>query len=240
MAQKEHLHSKHISVRIMKCFVFKFVFILASLCAFLSCVDGDASLSKMVEDTKLENTSNYAIDTRAIPNDTIAFSNPSVTYVNGKYLLHNKPYLGIVFKVLKGYHVKTYSSVLDGKLHGTYRSFYANGNRYEVRTYNYGQSTGVHYGYWESNGKLKFEYHYINQKKEGTYKNWFENGDLANNYNYKDDRLYGLQRAWRLNGSLYRNFVVKNGVRYGLQKAKSCFELSNEKVIRQAGKADVN
>ena len=235
MAQKEHLHSKYIAILRMKRFVFKFVFILASLSTFLSCVDNDASLIKTVE-----NTSNYTIDTPAIPNDTIAFTNPSVTYVNGKYLLHNEPYSGIVYKVLKGYHVKTYSSVLDGVLHGTYRSFYASGSPYEVRTYNKGLSTGTHFGYWESNGNIKFEYHYINQKKEGAYKNWFENGELANVYNYKNDRLDGLQQAWRLNGSLYRNFVVKNGVRYGLQKTKSCYELSDERVISQTSKAKIN
>ena len=181
----------------------------------------------------------YSVDTSEIPADTIAYTNPKLTYVNGKYLLDNEPYAGIVYRVLKGFDVATYSSILNGQLHGTYRSFYASGKPYEVRKYRHGVSVGKHVGYWENTGKLKFEYHYHDQKKEGTQKSWYADGSLAYTYNYQDDRLDGSQQAWRENGSLYRNFVVKEGIRYGLQKSKTCYELRDEKVILQASKTEI-
>ncbi|UZR98958.1 toxin-antitoxin system YwqK family antitoxin [Chondrinema litorale] len=181
----------------------------------------------------------FTVDISAIPHDTIAFSNTELTYVNGKYLLRNKPYSGIVYKVLKGYSIKTYSSVLNGQLHGIYRSFYASGSPYEVRSYRNGLATGRHLGFWENTGNLKFEYNYFDQKKEGIQRNWYSTGDLAYSYSYKNDKLEGLQQAWRQNRSLYRNFIVKNGIRYGLQKSKTCYELYNEKVISQASKTAI-
>jgi hypothetical protein len=176
---------------------------------------------------------NFPINTTWITNDTIDFSNPKVSFINGIYYLNNKAYSGIVFKELKGFKVKTYSSVLNGKLHGKYQSFYENGKPYEIRNYKNNVSFGMQLGYWKSTGVLKFKYNYINDKKEGLQKSWYDNGELAYVYNFKNDKQDGLQQAWRKNRSLYRNYVVKNGGRYGLQKAKSCFELEDEKVVKR-------
>ncbi|MBK8500907.1 MAG: hypothetical protein IPL46_01155 [Saprospiraceae bacterium] len=181
----------------------------------------------------------YSTDTSAIPNDTLACTNLNLAYVNGGYLLDNEPYSGVVYKVLKGYDIGTYSSVLNGQLHGTYTSFFASGRPYEIRKYRNGLSVGKHIGYWENSGKLKFEYNYCNQKKEGIQKNWYSDGSLASTYSYHDDKLDGLQQAWRENGSLYRNFVVKDGIRYGLQKTKTCYELNDGKVVLQANKTEI-
>ncbi|PNW26539.1 toxin-antitoxin system YwqK family antitoxin [Formosa algae] len=220
----------------MKQLFFHSLIILITLSVCQSCKDRETSKTSIIHEAHADDTFDYFIDVSAIPIDTIAFTNSNLTYINGLYLLQNKPYSGIVYTVLKGYDVKTYSSVLNGKLHGTYRSFYDNGKPYEIRYYRNGLAIGTHVAYWKSNGNLKFEYNYYDQKKEGSHKNWFENGNLSYSYRYKNDRLFGLQQAWRINGSLYRNFIVKNGVRYGLQKAKSCYELSNETVVTQASK----
>lgn len=181
-----------------------------------------------------------SIDTSAVPRDTLNYDEAEMQLINGKYLVNEKPFSGIVHRTLKGYPIETYSSVLDGSLHGTYRSFYASGKPYEVRTYREGLSVGRHFAYWEESGHLKFEYNYYNQKKEGAQKSWYSNGSLAYSYFYQDDHLEGLQQAWRKNGSLYRNFEVKNGARYGLQKAKSCYELSDEELILQSSKTVSN
>ncbi|MEG3657671.1 hypothetical protein V5097_09690 [Arenibacter palladensis] len=193
-----------------------------------SCLDQESS-TKIIE-KELD----YSVNTSDIPTDTVDFKDPRVSYVNGIYYLDNKEYSGIVFKVLKGYNLKTYSSVLNGMLHGKYRSFYENGKPYEVRQYRANKAVGKQYGYWEDTGNLKFEYNYYNQKKEGVQKSWYSNGEPYYEYNYKDDRQVGMQKAWRKNGSLFRNFVVKNGVRYGLQKSVSCYGLANEEVIKSS------
>lgn len=183
-----------------------------------------------------EEVLDYSIDISGIPVDTIAITAANMTYVNGRYLLNEQPYSGIVYKVLKGFNVATYNSVLNGQLHGTYRSYYASGKPYEIRQYRNGLSVGTHIGYWEKTGELKFEYNYHNQKKEGSQKNWYSDGSPAYVYHYKDDRLDGLQQAWRENGSLYRNFTVKDGVNYGLQRSKTCFEVSDGQPISQEDK----
>lgn len=182
----------------------------------------------------------FSIHVNDIPNDTVASVNTNLKFVNGKYLLNDKPFSGIVYKVLKGFPVSTYSSVLKGQLHGIYRSFYSSGKPYEVRAYRRGLSVGKHVGYWDDTGILKFEYNYHDQKKEGAQKNWYSNGQPAYVYSYRDDRLDGLQQAWRINGSLYRNFVVKNGVRYGLQKSEACYEVKDERIVLQSSKKPRN
>ena len=176
------------------------------------------------------------IETTTISTDTVAFTDPDLTYVNGIYRLDDKPYSGTVYRVLKGYAIETYSPVVDGRLHGRYTSYYANGDPYETRTYSNGLSTGTHIGYWEGAGHKKFEYNYLDQKKEGTQRTWYRNGDPAEAYFYHDDQLSGRQQAWRENGSLYRNYIVKEGIPYGLQKSKTCYEVSDQRVVRQADK----
>lgn len=174
--------------------------------------------------------------TAAIPTDTVAFTDPSLSYTNGMYQFGGEPFTGTVHRVLKGYEIETYSTLVDGRLNGPYTSYYASGAPYETRTYRDGLSTGTHTGYWEDTGHKKFEYSYLDQRKEGTQRTWYRNGDPAEAYTYHNDRLSGLQQAWRENGSLYRNFIVRDGIPYGLQKAKTCYEVSDGRIIRQADK----
>ncbi|MCG9793252.1 toxin-antitoxin system YwqK family antitoxin [Flavobacterium algicola] len=183
-------------------------------------------------DIALNQVFDYSIDTTKIPKDTIEFDNSKVSLVNGIYYYGNKKYSGILHKVLRGYNVQSYSSLLNGELHGIYRSFYQNGQPYEVRRYKNSLSVGKQYGYWPDNGKLKFEYNYYNEKREGVQKSWYYDGSKSYVYNYKDDKQVGLQQAWRSNATLYRNFVVKDGKRYGLQSSFTCYEINKGKVKR--------
>ena len=131
------------------------------------------------------------------PVDTVAYTDPYLAYTNGVYLYEEAPFSGVVHQVLKGFAIETYSTVVEGRLDGEYRSFYASGKPYEVRTYRDGLSVGTHTGYWEESGAQKFEYNYREQKKEGTQRTWYANGDPAEAYFFHDDRLDGLQQAWR-------------------------------------------
>jgi antitoxin component YwqK of YwqJK toxin-antitoxin module len=211
-------------------FIPRLALLLAVFCLTLLLGSCHKTIKKEISENQVLD---YSIDTTAIPNDTIDFQDPRVSYVNGIYFFKDKKFSGILRKVLRGYNVKTYSSLLNGQLHGTYRSFYENGQRYEVRRYKNNLSLGKQYGYWEGSGQMKFEYNYYNEKKEGLQKNWYYNGDPNYVYNYKNDRQDGLQQAWRSNGSLYRNFIVKEGVRYGLQNSFSCYEVRKGKIKRK-------
>ena len=141
------------------------------------------------------NTATPLDSTQVTPTDTIAYTNPDLTYKNGAYQYDGEPFSGVVHRVLKGYAIESYSSVLQGRLHGAYSSYYASGKPYEIRTYHNGLSTGTHTGYWEDSGLKKFEYNYQNQKKEGRQRSWYANGDPAEAYTCHDDRLDGLQQA---------------------------------------------
>ncbi|GEO21917.1 toxin-antitoxin system YwqK family antitoxin [Cyclobacterium qasimii] len=173
----------------------------------------------------------YSVDTSGIPNDTINFNDANISLVNGYYYLGYEKYSGIIYKKQVGFNISTYSSILDGVLHGLYTSYYDNGKPFEVRNYRNNLSVGKQIGYWEDSGELKFEYNYYEDKKEGVQRSWYANGAPSYVYNYKDDKQDGLQQAWRLNGSLYRNFQVKNGTRFGLQKTTTCYALEDEKII---------
>ena len=81
-------------------------------------------------------------------------------------------------------------------------------------------------GYWGNENK-KFDFQYLNDKREGIQKQWYESGKPYFELNFSDDRENGMQKAWRENGKIYINYEVKDGVRYGLQKAVLCYTLKN-------------
>ncbi|TLP79158.1 toxin-antitoxin system YwqK family antitoxin [Maribacter sp. ACAM166] len=109
---------------------------------------------------------------------------------------------------------------------------------------------------WSKAGVLRVEYHYKNNRLEGSYKSWWENGELAQEANYTNGNMNGvekkwysdgqlakqrqlvsgkeegLQKAWLENGTLYVNYEAKNGRIFGLRRANSCYQLENEKVVR--------
>ncbi|WP_236972974.1 toxin-antitoxin system YwqK family antitoxin [Membranihabitans marinus] len=177
----------------------------------------------------------YSIDTTMIPADTIVMTDVDVELVNGKYYYKEKLFSGILYKEMSRDGVRSYSSVYHGMLHGTYRSYYPSGRRYEVRQYKDNLATGKHRAYWEETGELKFEYQYYEEKREGMQRKWHPSGRPFIFSNYVNDKEQGLQQAWRENGKLYSNYEVVDGQRYGLQKTVMCYELINEEVQQSNG-----
>ena len=90
-------------------------------------------------------------------------------------------------------------------------------------------SIGSQTAYFE-NGKIKFDFFYINEKSQGLQKQWYQNGQQYIELNYDNDTEVGMQKAWRENGKLFINYEVKDGLRYGLQKSALCYTLKNEKL----------
>lgn len=173
---------------------------------------------------------NYAIDTTHIPKDTLDISHEKIALVNGFYCVAGQKYSGILRQLYPNGKVKSYRSIWEGMLHGTYRSFYENGQVFEVRQYKNNLSTGRHYGYWAESGKMKFDFSYYEDKREGKQKKWYKSGKPLIVLNYEDDHEVGLQQAWRENGKLYVNYVVKDGYMYGLQQTALCYKLVNQEV----------
>ena len=76
----------------------------------------------------------------------------------------------------------------------------------------------------------KFDFIYINDKREGIQKQWYESGSQYYELSFTNDQENGMQKAWRENGKPFINYEVKDGVRYGLQKSALCYTLKNEKI----------
>lgn len=188
-----------------------------------------------INNFKKEQSYDYSINTSKIPKDTIFLSDKDVALKNGIYYKNNQKFSGIVVKILSKVKITTFSSVLEGKLHGTYRSFFENEKPYEVRNYKNNLATGRHYYYWKKTGNLKFDCTYYENKKEGLKKRWYIDGKPYIFLNYKNDKLDGLQQAWRKNGKLYINFEAINGKNYGLQRTAPCYNLIDEEVQMEQG-----
>ena len=79
-------------------------------------------------------------------------------------------------------------------------------------------------GYWD-NGNIKFDFTYLDEKREGLHRQWYRSGAPYTALTFRDDKEDGMQRAWRENGKLYINYEARDGFRYGLQKSALCYEL---------------
>ena len=77
---------------------------------------------------------------------------------------------------------------------------------------------------------MKFDFVYINDKREGLQQQWYMSGKPYCALNYKDDRESGMQHAWRENGKPYINYEVRDGIRYGLQKSALCNTLKKGEI----------
>jgi antitoxin component YwqK of YwqJK toxin-antitoxin module len=166
------------------------------------------------------------VDISQIPNDTVLQISSALVLGNGIYYLDGNPYSGFIKYVYKSDTLKSIGSYLNGKQQGITVTFFPNGKIETIRKYKIGLGYGQHLGYWGNENK-KFDFQYLNDKREGIQKQWYESGKPYFELNFSDDRENGMQKAWRENGKIYINYEVKDGVRYGLQKAVLCYTLKN-------------
>ena len=204
------------------------IFILATTYCYLLITIGSCQMETTKTATIIFD---YAIDTTGIPKDTVDLNDENVALINGIYHIGNEKISGILSQTYPSGIIKSYSSLLNGQLHGTYKSFYKNGKPHEVRQYKNNLATGQHYAYWNDDKKhFKFFYNYYKDKREGLQKKWYPNGTPFIFANFKNDNEDGLQQAWRQNGKLYLNYEAKDGKKYGLQKSNLCYDLADEKI----------
>ncbi|MEO8171868.1 MAG: hypothetical protein ABI581_02250, partial [Sediminibacterium sp.] len=161
--------------------------------------------------------------------DTIVSTDTRLHVANNLYLFNDKPFSGILKAEYTNHTPRFYMSVLNGMQHGLYKSYYANGQPFEIRQYKNNLSNGRHFGYWD-NGTLKFDYIYAAEKREGHNKQWYRDGKPYIFAQYINDKEDGLQQAWRTNGKLFLNYVAKNGHTYGLQETQLCYTLRDGKI----------
>jgi antitoxin component YwqK of YwqJK toxin-antitoxin module len=169
------------------------------------------------------------VDLSLIPNDTIVLNNAKLKLQNGVYYQASKPYSGFIKEEYATGTLKSIGSYFQGKQHGLTKTFFPNAKLETERNYKDGIGYGRHFGYWQ-NGNKKFDFIYINDKREGIQKQWYESGSQYYALSFTNDQENGMQKAWRENGKPFINYEVKDGVRYGLQKSALCYTLKNEKM----------
>jgi antitoxin component YwqK of YwqJK toxin-antitoxin module len=172
-------------------------------------------------------SSSFFVDTSLIPKDTVL--SEKIKLVNGICYLNSMPFSGYRIEWYPNKNLSRVAGYLNGMQHGITRTYFEDGRLRDSRAYKLNKSFGKHFGYWP-NGNPKFEFYYLNDKREGTNKQWYYSGQPYAFLNFKDDKENGLQQAWRENGKPYINYEAKQGFRYGLQKSGLCYTLIDEKL----------
>jgi len=101
-----------------------------------------------------------------------------------------------------------------GTPHGTYQSYWGNGQLKEEGQFNHGLKQGVWKGYFKSGKKLALK-NYLNGWMDGKQQTWYENGKEQLHYSYVDWKLNGAFSHFNENGSVRRKGFFKNDVMHG-------------------------
>lgn len=71
--------------------------------------------------------------------------------------------------------------------------------------YKEGKKHGI-YKSWHANGQLSSQYYIKEGKIDGIYRSWYDNGQLEKEYNTKDGNLNGIYKCWYDDGQLENEF----------------------------------
>ena len=78
--------------------------------------------------------------------------------------------------------------IINGERHGSYKSYFINGQIEVDCNYINGELDGIYKSYF-INGQIKKDCNYINGKRHGLYKFYYDNGNLKNQLHYNNDTL---------------------------------------------------
>ena len=162
--------------------------------------------------------------------DSVIWDNgKDFTSKNGLLLKGNDLFTGQIVKKYENQSVQSKSNYVDGKMDGSYKSWYSNGNLFESRTYVAGFKTGIHEGWWpNSNKKFIYNFNDIGQY-EGELLEWTEIGQQFKIMNYVKGKEAGHQRIWDADGNIKSNYTAIDGDRFGIVNMKNCYSVENEK-----------
>src|SRR6187402_581029 len=94
------------------------------------------SSSKQKQPEKAISAAGLFADTTLIPHDTIAGTDKALLLTGaGLYSYKGRLFSGIISVRNSDNSISSFTSVLNGQKHGTYRSYYAGGAPFEIRQY---------------------------------------------------------------------------------------------------------
>lgn len=151
--------------------------------------------------------------------------------ITATWYLNNKPYNGYSLKFHANGVLEEKLGYYKGKRQGVAKRWSEIGALRVESFYHQNKLVGIYKSWWE-NGELAEESFYIDGSKQGEEKQWHDNGQLAKLRCLVDGNEQGMQQAWLKNGTLYVNYEAKNGRVFGLLRSNLCYQLENEKIIK--------
>lgn len=146
---------------------------------------------------------------------------------NGIIYFHDQLFSGVIFSLYPStIDTAASASYLNGKEHGRWAKYYADGKLFEQRFFENGQKIGVLQTWWP-NGNKQTHYVFVNDEYEGTCREWSGDGLLVKEMNYHKGHEEGSQRWWYDNGKIKANYIIRQGRRYGLLGTKNCMNVSD-------------
>ncbi len=106
---------------------------------------------------------------------------------------------------------------IEGKRDGRLDWYDPQGHHMEVMYYQMGNRNGINKHFY-SNGIVKSEVTYIDDKKEGIEKLYYSTGTLAQETHYKNDKKEGEEKEYYEDGALQSIVIYKNNYKEGEQK----------------------
>ena len=158
---------------------------------------------------------------------TLYLTKSTITQVKDEYkhLIKKEKYLNdgrhveyYFSKKRKPQQVKFELHIIDGQRHGTYKSYFENGQKRCDYNYESGKLNGEIKEY-HVGGNLKLKTQYKNGEIGGVYKSYYENGQIEKNCNYINGKFDGLYKSYYEKGNLKYKTKYKEGIQYGETKS---------------------
>jgi len=130
-----------------------------------------------------------------------------------------EPFTGIVYS-WEGDHLASLVFVLNGLRHGPDIQWYANGQRFIERHYDFGVESGQHKA-WYENGNVRSLKSFENGMAHGEFFEWHSNGQ-ASQFIVYDHGKEVAAKSWTAGGKPFYNYVWLNGSRIGLEGDRFC------------------
>jgi antitoxin component YwqK of YwqJK toxin-antitoxin module len=121
--------------------------------------------------------------------------------------------------------VKFELHIINGERHGSYKSYYENGQIELECNYINGELDGIYKSYF-INGQIETDCNYINGELDGIYKSYFINGQIETDCNYEKGELHGEYKEYHENGNLKLQTQCKKGTQTG--ETKSFYDNGNK------------
>jgi antitoxin component YwqK of YwqJK toxin-antitoxin module len=145
---------------------------------------------------------------------------PALVCVEANYKNGKKNGTSRVYLIDSSNHSKRYlvheQTFADNKLNGTAKTFYLNGNLYELQNFKNDSLHGISREY-EADGKsFEEEIEYINGSATYNVRTFFKSGKLHRVAPYKNDHVNGVGLSYYENGKLEERMPFVNDVAQGL------------------------